>query len=82
MKPKRTIKIVNGKEQVFYLVPAIDYQKLKTKKVILENQIKRLRAANKKWHLSNIYFRRVINEKVIEIDAMIERINIEENERK
>lgn len=64
---KRTIKIIEGSEQVFYLVPASHYEWAKKK-------LKRERKKIENHNAMRSYYRRVVKEKIKEIDLLIERI--------
>lgn len=81
MKPKKTIKIVDGKQKVFYLVPASDYTNLKQKVKYTRERLLKLRVVNRKYNSSVLYYKRIIKQKIKEIDVIIERLEIEKNER-
>ena len=72
MEVKRTIKVVNGVEQTFCIVPLNEFNKLKQSKNYYKKKIERLKKLNAKSNNTKIYYKQLIKEQIKRIDFFIE----------
>lgn len=72
MEVKRTIKVVNGVEQTFCIVPLNEFNKLKQSKNYYKKKIERLKKLNAKSNNAKIYYKQLIKEQIKRIDFFIE----------